>query len=129
MPQPAQRRLSHIPPPGIRRLIHTDTGPDEPPAGRMPRMPLTSSCLAGSWRFPWVELQSPVGALAECLLECRAGGEPQHLGCLGGELPVGVGCQVQAAGDTTPREPVIPGGGELAGARLNPLVMPHARGR
>jgi hypothetical protein len=81
---------------------------------------------AASWCFPWVELQSSVGALAECLLERRSGCEPEHLGCLGGELAVGVGCQVQLAGDTTTGELVIPGDGELAGARLGSLVAPHA---
>src|SRR5215218_9195282 len=78
----------------------------------------SSPCLAGSSRLIGIELQPSVRALAERLLERLAAGEPQHLWGLGGELPVGVAGQVQAAGDTAAREPVIPGGGELAGGRL-----------
>jgi hypothetical protein len=62
-----------------------------------------------------------VGALAERLLEFRAAGEAQHLWGLSGELPVGISGQVQPAGDTATRELVVPGGGDLAGARLDPL--------
>jgi hypothetical protein len=55
---------------------------------------------------------------------------PQHLRRLGGELPVGIGRQVQPGGDTATRELVEPGGAELAaGAGLDPLVVPHARCR
>src|SRR5215212_2099782 len=86
-----------------------------------------SPCLAGSLSVLGVELESSVGALAERLLERRAGGEPQHLWRLSGEFPVGIGREVQPAGDTATRELVIPGGGELAGGRLDPLVMPHPR--
>ena len=62
----------------------------------------TSPRLAGSSRLLGVQLQSPVGALAECLLERRAGGEPQHVRRLGGELPVGIVLQVQPGGDAAP---------------------------
>src|SRR5512133_967693 len=89
--------------------------------------PTIATPLASSSRPPGVELQSSVRALAERLLERRAAGEAQHLRRLGGELPIGIGGQVQPAGNTATGELVVPGGGELAGARLDPLVMPHAR--
>src|SRR4249919_2520827 len=72
----------------------------------------TSPCLACSSSVLGVELQSPVRALAERLLERHPSGEPEHLWRLGGELPVGIGGQVQPAGDATTGELVIPGGGE-----------------
>src|SRR5215218_8124974 len=99
-------------------------------AAALPQLdPMTSPGQADSSCLPGVQLQSPLGALAECLLEHRAAGEPQHLRRLASELPIGVGRQVQPAGDTTTGELVIPGGGEPAGARLDPLVVPHARPR
>src|SRR4029453_18347615 len=87
--------------------------------------PASSRVRAGSSCLLGVELQSSVRALAECLLEGGAAGEAQHLGGLAGELPIGVGGQVQPAGHTTPRELVVPGGGELAGWRLDLLIVPH----
>src|SRR5829696_7894783 len=90
--------------------------------GALPRSaPATSPCSAGSSRLPRIELESSLGALAERLLERRAAGEPQHLRGLSGELPIGISGQVQPAGHTTPREPVVPGGGELARGGLDPL--------
>jgi hypothetical protein len=38
MPQPAQQRLRHISPPGMRRPIHTTPAPTNPPARRNPLM-------------------------------------------------------------------------------------------
>src|SRR5215211_2825886 len=77
--------------------------------------PGSSPGRAGSSCLPWVELESPVRALAERLLERGAAHEAQYLRRLGGELPVGISAQVQPAGDTATGELVVPGGGELAG--------------
>src|SRR5512133_4353042 len=84
---------------------------------------------AGSSCLPRVELESPVRAQAERLRERRASGEPQHLRSLGSELPIGISGQMQPAGNTPTWELVIPGGRELAGTRLDPLVVPHPRER
>src|SRR4029453_13028591 len=70
---------------------------------------------AGSSSRLRVKLKSSLGALAG--------------GGLDGELPVGVGGQVQPADHATTGELVVPGGRELAGGRLELLVVPHARGR
>ena len=80
---------------------------------------------AGSWRFPWVWVQSPVRPLAECLAQRRPSREPQHLRSWAANSPLGsvVRCNRLV---TQPRELVVPGEGELAGARLDLLIVPHA---
>src|SRR5215211_2322782 len=98
----------------------TGDRPRAPPARPSPepflgRVQRARQDRSGSSCLPWVELESPVRALAERLLERGAAHEAQYLRRLGGELPVGISAQVQPAGDTATGELVVPGGGELAG--------------
>src|SRR4029450_5936929 len=80
--------------------------------------PATSLGRVGSSSVLGVELEPSLGAPAERRLERRAAGEPGARWGLSGELPVGIGGQVQPAGHTATGELVVPGGGELAGARF-----------
>jgi hypothetical protein len=70
MPQPAEQRLTHISPPGIGRLIHTDTGPDERPARREPRMQPNGASDPTTASERMLEIRAP---LASCIAEGAIG--------------------------------------------------------
>jgi hypothetical protein len=64
--QPVEQRLTHISPTGIRRLVHTDTGPDESPARRKPRMQPNGASDPTTAPERMLEVRAP---LASCIVE------------------------------------------------------------
>src|SRR5690348_12962596 len=66
-----------------------------------------------------VEVESPVGARVECLLQAAAGGEPEGEGGFVGEC-AGVAGGVELGGDAAAREDRVPG--ELPGTGAGPFV-------